>query len=114
MVIEIFSRRGLTGDSAFLFQFGFAPPSCGTTIHAQAWVSLVENMYNKWKYIRVYPLNPLIRDDCPGGLAREQQELASWFVTDYNGNTLDMSDFFSTLSSVFARNAPSKPLIADR
>jgi hypothetical protein len=56
------------------------------TGYSIAWTELVSKLQNKWKSVRVSPLIPIIRDDCPGILARELQELASWMVSVYYGN----------------------------
>ena len=106
-VAEVFEGRPPPDGSVLLFGSASYLHRVGVTCYAQAWVKMLEMVSKKWKNIRICPLIPLIRDDCPGSLARELQELASWFVSVYYGNTSGMSESWSTLSSVLIRNAPT-------
>jgi hypothetical protein len=107
IVGEILEGRPPPDGSVFMFGSASYLHQVGVTCYAQAWVALVEKLSAKWKNVRICPLIPLIRDDCPGSLARELQELASWFVSVYHGNTLGMSESWSVLSSVLIRNSDS-------
>jgi hypothetical protein len=105
LVLEVFDGRTPPEGSGLLFGSASFLHKVSVTAYAMAWTSLVEMLKNKWKGVKVRPLIPIIRVDCPGVLARELQKLASWMVSFCQGNSLGLSESWSTLSALLIRNA---------
>ncbi len=117
MVLKVFEGHMLPEGSVLLFVFSSFLHIVRVTVYAIAWTALVEKLNNKWINVKVCPLTPVIREDCPGSLARKHKELASRMVSVYQGISLSLSELWSsTLPALLIRNSSPTSLLetADR
>jgi hypothetical protein len=107
LALKVFDGHAPQAGSALLIGSASFLHRAGLSAYALAWTSLVETLSNKWKSVKVCPLIPIIREDCPGSLARELQELASWMISVYQGSSLGFSESWSSLSAMLAHSITS-------
>jgi hypothetical protein len=55
----------------------------GTSVYAKDWTEVVALASRTWRGVRICPLIPLIRAECPGSVIRELSELAVWLESVY-------------------------------
>jgi hypothetical protein len=75
----------------------------GTTIYSQDWCCLVNRLNTLYPELRILPLVPIIREDCPGVVSRQLIELSTWFKQVYNKDTLGLASTWDNLISVLGR-----------
>jgi hypothetical protein len=83
---ELFDRTTLPDGSVFLFGTASYLSRVGSGTYAKDWVTLVTQASSIWRGIKIWPLIPLIFTRCPGTLAREILEIATWFESVYENN----------------------------
>jgi hypothetical protein len=83
---EMFDRMTLPDGSVFLFGSASYLSRVGSDTYAKDWVTVVSQANSIWRGIKICPLIPLITTSCPGTLAREILELATWFDSVYENN----------------------------
>lgn len=85
MMFEIFEHKNLPDGTVLLVGTASYLHRVGSSIYCREWTQAVSRLSRRWPSIRVGPLVPVIREDCPGGMARELFELAAWFSKMYQG-----------------------------
>jgi hypothetical protein len=97
MAKEMFERITLPEGSVFLFGSASFLSRVGTCTYAREWISIVTHASSIWRGIKVCPLIPLIVSRCPGTLAREILELATWLEDVYDNNPLGLLQAWSAV-----------------
>jgi hypothetical protein len=68
----------LYGSASFLYRVG-------VSVYAREWVDCITK-------IHICPLIPIIRENCPGSMARDLEQLAAWVLKVYSNNIDGLSD----------------------
>jgi len=95
MLMEIFDRKNLPDGSVVLVGSVSHLHRVGVGSYSREWTQVVARLGRRWPNIRVCPLAPLIRENCPGGVARELVELASWLSKVYSGSINGFRDLWN-------------------
>jgi hypothetical protein len=64
----------------------------GASLYAQEWVECNSRISGKWRSISAVPLIPIIREDCPGSLMRDLEQLATWIGRVYSADVRGLLD----------------------
>jgi hypothetical protein len=64
----------------------------GASLYAQEWVECNSRISGKWRSVSAVPLIPIIRDDCPGSLMRDLEQLATWIGRVYSADVRGLLD----------------------
>jgi len=102
---DVFGRSGLPEGSVLLLGSLTHLHRFGVSHYARDWTEMVMSMSRSWPSVRLGPLIPLIREDVPGGVARELTELASWFGRMYTGNIQGMAASWNMLVTTVVGNS---------
>jgi len=102
---EIFGRVGLPEGSVLLMGSLTYLHRHGVSEYARSWTRMVMQIGRSWPTVRVGPLIPLIREDVPGGVARDLVELAAWFFRVYTGNIQGMTSCWEKLVTKVVANS---------
>jgi hypothetical protein len=94
---DVFGKSGLPEGSVVLIGSANHLHRWGTSQFAADWTKIVMSMGRSWPTVRVGPLVPIVREDAPGGIARELTELGAWFLRVYRGNIHSMSTCWTIL-----------------
>jgi len=105
MLLEIFDRQGLPDGSIVLMGTVSHLHRVGAGIYAREWTQVVGRVGRRWPNVRVGPLVPIIREDCPGGVQRELIELASWLSKVYSNNAQGFQDSWTSLINTVISNS---------
>ena len=95
MLMEIFDRKNLPDGTVVLVGSVSHLHRVGVGSYSREWTQVVGRLGRRWPNIRVCPLAPLIRENCPGGVAREIIELASWLSKVYSGSINGFRDLWN-------------------
>jgi len=102
---DVFGKCGLPEGSVVLIGSANHLHRWGASKYAMDWTKLLMTMGRGWPSIRVGPLVPLIREDTPGGIARELTELGAWFSRMYKGNIHGMNNCWTILITKVVANS---------
>lgn len=91
IALEMLDRHIIPAGTIFAFGSASNLHISGTTIYASDWCKLVGRLSARYSEIRIIPLIPILREDCPGILGRQLLELKTWFERMYNNTQLGMS-----------------------
>jgi hypothetical protein len=75
----------LYGSASYLFR-------AGVSVYAREWVDCNTKVGAKWRNIHTCPLIPIVRENCPGSMARDIEQLAAWLLKVYSNNINGLSD----------------------
>jgi hypothetical protein len=95
----------LYGSASYLFR-------AGVSMYARDWVDCNTRVGAKWRNIHICPLIPIIRENCPGSLARDLEQLAAWVVRVYDGNTAGLKDCWQALLGLTREHSQEGHLIS--
>ena len=87
---EIFEFKRPPNGSVLLVGSASHLHRVGSSFYCREWTQIVSRLNKQWPCLRVCPLTPLIREDCPGGVARELMEVCVWFHKVYQGTVHGM------------------------
>ncbi len=87
---EMFGGKTLPDGSVFLFGSASYLSRVGSGTYAKDWVTLVTQAGIACRGIKICPLIPLLISQCPGTLAREIMEIATWFESMYENNPIGL------------------------
>jgi len=94
---DIFSRGGLPEGSVMLLGSISHLHKNGVGRYAADWTKIAMKITRSWPTVRLCPLTPIIREDVPGGIARDLAELAVWFSRVYEGNIQGLHNCWTVL-----------------
>jgi hypothetical protein len=83
LALEILDKTSLYPGSVLLFGSASHLYRAGASCYAADWVTLTGKIESRFKNINVCPLVPVLREDCPGPLARDIEILAVWLQKNY-------------------------------
>jgi hypothetical protein len=83
LAVEMMGAVNFAEGSIFLFGSVSHLGRYGTSVYAKDWTDVVARASRTWHGVRICPLIPLIRAECPGSVIRELSELAMWLETVY-------------------------------
>ena len=111
---DVFGKSGLPEGSVLLLGSLTHLHRFGVSHYAREWTKLVMSMSRSWPSVRLGPLIPLIREDVPGGVARELTELASWFGRMYTGNIQGLAASWNMLVTTVVGNATGHTVLTNQ
>jgi hypothetical protein len=100
LALEILENTALFPGSVLMFGSASHLFTEGVSHYAQSWISLLNRIGSKLKNINICPLFPILRDDCPGPLARDLELLAMWLSRVYSGSIRGLSEAWDMASSL--------------
>jgi hypothetical protein len=80
----------LFGSASFLFR-------AGVSVYAREWVDSTTKVGAKWRNVHICPLIPFIRENCPGSMARDIEQLSAWLIRIYTDNTAGLRECWESL-----------------
>ena len=80
LFFEVFDHRLLPPGTVVCAGSGSHLQSVGATLYAQDWNCFNAKMNTHYNGIRICPLTPITREDCPAALASDLSMLACWFA----------------------------------
>jgi hypothetical protein len=90
MALEMLDKFSLHPGSVLLFGSASHLFRVGASCYAQDWIGLLGKIEQRFKNVNICPLIPIIRESCPGALARDIEILATWLANVYPSNMLYM------------------------
>jgi hypothetical protein len=106
IALEIIDKFSLHPGSVLLFGSASHLFRVGASCYAQDWIGLLGKIEQRFKNVNVCPLIPILRETCPGPLARDIEILATWLVNVYPSNIKGLSESWRALVH-FVQNAGS-------
>jgi hypothetical protein len=103
--LEIFCDTKLPAGSVVLIGSATHLHRSGTSLYAREWVNCIAKLTNRWPDLRIAPLLPVIREDCPGELARQLGELAAWFLGVYGDSVLCLRSAWNHAITTYNSNS---------
>jgi hypothetical protein len=73
------------GSASYLYRVG-------SSLYAQEWSEINNKISGKWRTVSVVPLIAIITENCPGILARDIEQIATWFGNVYSSDVRGMLD----------------------
>jgi hypothetical protein len=92
IALEVLERHTLVPGSVVLIGSASHLFKSSVSEYARDWVNTVGKLSAKWSSVNICPLIPVIRDVCPGSLARDIEMLSIWFSKVYSGSIRGMLD----------------------
>jgi hypothetical protein len=86
IAIEILDKFSLHPGSVLLFGSASHLFRVGVSCYAVDWIHLLLKLEQRFKNTNICPLIPVIRENCPGALARDIELLATWLNKVYLNN----------------------------
>ena len=83
LLYEVMDRKNLPDGSVVLAGAVSHLQGVGVSLYAREWTKFVAKLGGRWPNVRVGPLVPIWRDDCPGGVAREVSLFVVWLSKVY-------------------------------
>jgi hypothetical protein len=97
LLVELMDRRAFPDGSVLLISSVSHLHRVGAGLYAKEWNELVARLGHRWPNIRVGPLVPLLRENCPGSTARYLLEIAAWYAKVYAGSPIGFLNTWNLL-----------------
>jgi hypothetical protein len=94
---EILYKKALLPGSTLLFRSGYHLLKVGGSCYTVDWIHLLNRATQRWQNTNICPLIPICRTDCPGGMIRDIEVLASWLSRVYANSTSGLLDTWRLL-----------------
>jgi hypothetical protein len=112
IAIEILDKCSLHPGSVFMIGSVSHLFKEGTSTYAADWVRIAGMLSQKFKNTNICPLVPVIKEDCPGALARDIETLALWLQNCYNTSIKGLLDSWKAVTNYAKANSSgSVPLL---
>jgi hypothetical protein len=104
IAIEILDNYSLHPGSVLLFGSASHLFRVGVSCYAVDWINLLLKLEQRFKNTNICPLIPVIRENCPGALARDIELLATWLNRVYLNNIKGLVESWNAVVH-FVQNA---------
>jgi hypothetical protein len=94
---EMLDQITLPAGSILMFGSASHLFRAGVSIYAQNLIECETRIGSRWRNVHYCPLIPIVRESCPGSLARELVQLASWIIRVYSTKIEGVTDCWEGL-----------------
>ena len=111
LLFEIFENTNLPEGTVVLVGAAAYLHMVGSSTYCREWTQVLCRIGRRWAHVRIGPLIPIFREDCPGGVTRELVEVGYWFSKVYSGVITGLKICWDTLLNVVFKQSAGATLL---